>query len=110
MGVLASLAELTGGAGAIAQINPAVNMINPAVQSHIWKDAPVAAIQPDASGKLPRGAYDLMPATPSDNLYVWNLPVGADDNFLRELFCQVGNVVSVKCILDRRYGFVRFSS
>jgi hypothetical protein len=47
---------------------------------------------------------------PSDNLYVFQLPANTDDAFLQELFAQVGNVMSVKCVPDKRYGFVRFST
>lgn len=49
-------------------------------------------------------------AAPSDNLYVWQLPAGSDDDFLRQLFQQVGAVESVKCFPDRKFGFVRFST
>mmetsp|Transcript_45955 Transcript_45955/g.127553 ORF Transcript_45955/g.127553 Transcript_45955/m.127553 type:complete len:415 (-) Transcript_45955:168-1412(-) len=57
----------------------------------------------------PRPGVESNPP-PSNNLYVWNLPAGFDDNFLIQLFSQVGNVLSVKAITDRRYGFVRFST
>eukprot|EP00446_Apocalathium_sp_SHHI-4_P047409 CAMPEP_0177386646 /NCGR_PEP_ID=MMETSP0368-20130122/50910_1 /TAXON_ID=447022 ORGANISM="Scrippsiella hangoei-like, Strain SHHI-4" /NCGR_SAMPLE_ID=MMETSP0368 /ASSEMBLY_ACC=CAM_ASM_000363 /LENGTH=452 /DNA_ID=CAMNT_0018851539 /DNA_START=51 /DNA_END=1409 /DNA_ORIENTATION=+ len=49
-------------------------------------------------------------AEPCDNVYVWQLPHGSDDGFLQQLFQQVGTVVSVKCMPEKRYGFVRFGS
>mmetsp|Transcript_104783 Transcript_104783/g.305970 ORF Transcript_104783/g.305970 Transcript_104783/m.305970 type:complete len:530 (-) Transcript_104783:38-1627(-) len=44
------------------------------------------------------------------NLYVYGLPAGTDDEGLRRIFETVGNIVSVRCMSDRRYGFVKFSS
>lgn len=49
-------------------------------------------------------------AIPSDNVYVWQLPAHVDETWLRDLFKQVGNITSVKCVSDKRYGFVRFST
>lgn len=44
------------------------------------------------------------------NLYVNQLPQGCDDERLNELFQECGNIVSVKCISEKRYGFVQFAS
>lgn len=44
------------------------------------------------------------------NVYVCQLPDGSDDDYLRELFQECGTIVSVKCVADKRFGFVRFST
>jgi hypothetical protein len=49
-------------------------------------------------------------ATPSDNLFVWWLPVGYSEDSLRQLFEQYAPVVSVKYVPEKKYGFVRFSN
>lgn len=49
-------------------------------------------------------------AAPCPNLYVWQLPQGADDSTLMQLFGGIGNIMSVKCNSERRYGFVKFTT
>jgi RNA recognition motif-containing protein len=50
------------------------------------------------------------------NIYVGNLPFSTSDNDLRELFAQVGGVVSARVITDRDtgrsrgFGFVEMGS
>jgi RNA recognition motif-containing protein len=50
------------------------------------------------------------------NIYVGNLPFATSDNDLRELFAQVGGVVSARVITDREtgrsrgFGFVEMDS
>ena len=50
------------------------------------------------------------------NIYVGNLPFSTSDNDLRELFSQVGGVVSARVITDREtgrsrgFGFVEMGS
>jgi len=56
------------------------------------------------------GGGEESQAAPSNNLYAWQLPQDCDDQFLRELFEQVGAVTSVKCVTDKRYGFIRFET
>jgi len=50
------------------------------------------------------------PGAESTNVYVYRLPDGSDDDYLRELFQDCGTIVSVKCVATKRYGFVKFSS
>lgn len=43
------------------------------------------------------------------NLYVNGIPDGMDENGFRQLFEQHGQVISVKFVPDKKYGFVKFA-
>jgi len=44
------------------------------------------------------------------NLFVGNIPAGLDDMSFRQLFGAYGNVISVKVVMEQRYGFVKYAS
>ena len=46
----------------------------------------------------------------SSNLYLGNLSYQVEENQLRELFSEYGEVVSVKSFQDKGFGFVEMSS
>jgi hypothetical protein len=47
---------------------------------------------------------------PIDNLYVFDLPPDFDEQRMGDLFAECGVIISVKCVPDKKYGFVRFAS
>jgi RNA recognition motif-containing protein len=46
----------------------------------------------------------------NSNLFVWSLPVGIDEDGLRLLFDETGTILSIKCVPEKRYGFVKMST
>jgi len=44
------------------------------------------------------------------NLFIGNIPAGIDEMSFRQLFSQYGQVVSVKVVMEQRYGFVKYAN
>jgi len=44
------------------------------------------------------------------NVYISGLPHGTDELALRQWFEVFGSIVSLKCFVEKRYGFIKFTN
>jgi len=57
-----------------------------------------------------KGGKSAGPDPPIDNVYVFQLPPDFNEARLSDLFADCGSIISVKCVPEKKYGFVRFAS